>query len=105
MRLLWNDHRGFHHRRWAEYVFVFIARHPYGGWTVLSVTTDNVKYMVDIVAMVNHLIHLFKIPTLGHLQLGLPLYRLRVHVAWTYPAAFRQSRKATYFIRITMRIK
>ena len=38
---------------------------------------------------------LFKIPTLVHLQLGLSLPRLRIHVSRTYSVLFSQSRKTS----------
>ena len=51
----------------------------------------------------NRLTRLFKIPTLVHLQLGLSMSSLRIHVARTYSVLFLQSRKSTDYYYYSFR--
>ena len=51
----------------------------------------------------NRITRLFKIPTLVHLQLGLSLGSLRIHVARAYSVLFLQSRKSTDYYHHSLR--
>ena len=51
----------------------------------------------------NRITRLLKVPTLVHLQLGLSLGSLRIHVARAYSVLFLQSRKSTDYFHHSLR--